>query len=81
MTGPVSPHLSGRTIDATRRKIATEAAHFAGDSHVRGTSRRKTVAKLVEDELTRLRFNLEDWEQHLRLILEFKPDPIDEVVL
>jgi hypothetical protein len=81
MTGPVPPHLSGRTINATRRKIAAEAADYAGDSHVHGSRRFKTFAKLVEEEIGRFRFNLEDWEQHLRQILEFKPDPIDEVVL
>jgi hypothetical protein len=81
MTGPVPPHLSGRTIDATRRRIATEAAHFVGDSHLRGASHRKTAAKLVEGEITRLRLNLEEWEQHLRQILDERPDPIDEVTL
>jgi hypothetical protein len=81
MKGEVPPHLSGRTVNATRRKIVAEANYYAGDSHVHGSRRFKTFAKLVEEEISRFRFNLENWEQHLRQIQEYRPDPIDEVVL
>lgn len=81
MTGTVPPHLSGKTVNATLLRIAEDVARFAGDSHVRCTRCRKTIAKLVEEELIRLRFNLEDWEQYLRQILDERQAALDEIIL